>query len=213
MNFDFEKLILPLASSLVGLIPVLINLTVNRMERRSKTARLNTFLQQSTQRISYLKTWYDLQKEVGPPDQMPKIKELVHDELNDSFEEMMDAFLDPEYEMNRRQELLIQYRNTSSLRRFLLLFPPYNLRGWFYHTLFYMSALPLIVALGYMLFSYDQTTTWMENLPQEYILIGIAFFALTGIFRSLGRQAAKDVEKRLAAVTQKTAPLQKSPGK
>ena len=44
MEFDFEKLLLPLAGSMVGLIPVLINLTANWADRKSKTARLNTFL-------------------------------------------------------------------------------------------------------------------------------------------------------------------------
>ena len=45
MDFNFDKLLLPLASSMVGLIPVLINLTVNRADRKSKNARLNNFLQ------------------------------------------------------------------------------------------------------------------------------------------------------------------------
>jgi len=34
MEFDFEKLLLPLAGSMVGLIPVLINLTANWADRK-----------------------------------------------------------------------------------------------------------------------------------------------------------------------------------
>jgi hypothetical protein len=65
MDFSIDKLILPLASSMVGLIPVLINLTVNRADRKSKTARLNNFLQQTNQRVGFLNTWFNLQKEVS----------------------------------------------------------------------------------------------------------------------------------------------------
>ena len=41
MQFDFDKLLLQFATSMVGLIPVLINLTVNWAERKSKIARIS----------------------------------------------------------------------------------------------------------------------------------------------------------------------------
>ena len=206
MEFDFEKLILPLAGSMVGLIPVLINLTVNWADRKSKTSRLNTFLQQNNLRIGFLQTWFNLQKEISSPDQLMQIKGAMSNELQELYETFMDALLDSD-ELNRRHETITRYKNTTPLKRFLLIYQPYNAKGWFFHTLFYMSVLPLVVGLGYVLFQYAQTRAWMESIPQEYMYAGVALFALLLIFRTLGRMAAKDVEGQLATVARKTAPL------
>jgi hypothetical protein len=206
MEFDFEKLLLPLAGSMVGLIPVLINITVNWADRKSKTARLNVFLQQNNLRIGFLQTWFNLQKEVSSPDKMVQIKGVLSDELQELYETFMDALLDSD-ELNRRQETINRYRNTTPLKRSLLIYQPYNTKGWFFHTLFYMSILPLVVGAGYVLFQYTQTRVWMESIPQEYMYAGVALLALLLIFRSLGRMAAREVEGRLATVARKTAPL------
>ena len=206
MEFDFEKLLLPLAGSMVGLIPVLINITVNWADRKSKTARLNVFLQQNNLRIGFLQTWFNLQKEVSSPEKMTQIKGVLTDELQELYETFMDALLDSD-ELNRRQETINRYRNTTPLKRFLLIYQPYNTKGWFFHTLFYMSILPLVVGVGYILFQYAQTRAWIESIPQEYMFAGVAFLALMLIFRSLGRMAAREIEGRLATVARKTAPL------
>ena len=209
MEFNFDKLLLPLASSMVGLIPVLINITVNWADRKSKTARLNTFLQQTSLRVGFLQTWFNLQKEVSSPEQLTQIKGVLSDELQDLYETFMDALLDSE-ELNRRHETINRYRNTTPLKRFLLIYQPYNTRGWLFHTLFYMSILPLAVGVGYVLFQFAQTRVWMENIPQEYLYAGIALLALLFIFRWLGRQAAREIEERVATLARKTAPLRAS---
>lgn len=206
MEFNFDKLLLPLASSMVGLIPVLINLTVNWADRKSKTARLNMFLQQNNLRIGFLQTWFNLQKEVSSSEKMAQIKGVLSDELQELYETFMDALLDSD-ELNRRQETINRYRNTTPLKRFLLIYQPYNTKGWFFHTLFYMCSLPLVVGIGYVAYQYTQTRVWMENIPQEYLYAGVAFLALLLIFRSLGRMAAREIEGRLATVARKTAPL------
>jgi hypothetical protein len=206
MEFNFDKLLLPLASSMVGLIPVLINLTVNWADRKSKTARLNLFLQQNNLRIGFLQTWFNLQKEVSSPEKMAQLKGVLSDELQELYETFMDALLDSD-ELNRRQETINRYRNTTPLKRFLLIYQPYNAKGWFFHTLFYMCILPLVVGIGYVVFQYTQTGAWMENIPQEYMYASVALLALLLIFRSLGRMAAKEIEGRLATVARKTAPL------
>jgi hypothetical protein len=174
MEFDFDKLLLPLASSMVGLIPVLIKLTADWADRKSKTARLNTFLQQTNHRVGFLNTWFNLQKEVSSPEQLSQI------------------------------------RNKTPLKRFLLIYQPYNTRGWLFHTLFYMSILPLVVGLGYVIFQFVQTQAWMQNIPQEYLYGDVALLSLMLIFRWLGRRAAKEIEERLATLARKTAPLRAS---
>ena len=139
-----------------GLDPVLINLTANWADRKSKTARLNTFLQQNNLRIGFLQTWFNLQKEVSSPEKMGQIKGVLSDELQELYETFMDALLDSD-ELNRRQETINRYRNTTPFKRSLLIYQPYNIKGWFFHTLFYMSIFPLMVGIGYVLFQYIQT--------------------------------------------------------
>ena len=209
MEFDFDKLLLPLASSMVGLIPVLINLTVNWADRKSKTARLNTFLQQTSLRVGFLQSWFNLQKEVSSPEQLAQVKGVLSNELQDLYETFMDALLDSE-ELNRRHETITRYRNTTPLKRSLLIYQPYNTRGWLFHTLFYMSILPLAVGTGYVIFQFAQIQVWMENIPQEYLYAGIALLALIFIFRWLGRRAASEIEERVATLARKTAPLRAS---
>jgi hypothetical protein len=206
MEFDFNTLLLPLASSMVGLIPVLIKLTADWADRKSKTAQLNAFLQQNNLRIGFLQTWFNLQKEVGSPEQLTQIKGALADELQELYETFLDAMLDSD-ELNRRHETINRYRNTTSLKRFLLIYQPYNTRGWLFHTLFYMSILPLVVGIVYVLYQFSQTKIWMENIPQEYLYAGVALLALILLFRSFGRIAARDIEERLATIARKTSPL------
>jgi hypothetical protein len=210
MELSFDKLLIPIASSLVGLIPVLINLSVNWMEKKSQTARLNSILQQSNQRVAFLTTWFGLQKEVTKTDDLPGIKNLVADELKEVYEIFMDAVLDPDKETKRRKEMLTQYRKTNPFRRFFLLYSPYNPSGWFYHTLYYMCVLPLLVAIGYIVYHYVQTKIWLIDVPQEYLFVALGAVIFAVIFRWMGRGAAKDLEERAKKFDQKTLPLRTS---
>jgi hypothetical protein len=70
-----------------------------------------------------------------------------------------------------------------------------------------MCILPLAVGVGYIVYQFVQTNTWMENIPQEYMYTGVALLALLFIFRLFGRMAARDIEGRLATIVRKTVPL------
>ena len=207
MEFNIDKLLLPLATSMVGLIPVLINLAAGWADRRGKVARMNAFLQHTNQRMGFLQSWFNLQKEVSSPEQLSQIKGALSEELQEIYESLAEALLDSYNETNHRRELMSRYKKTTPLRRFLLLYSPYNARGWLFHTLYYMCILPLVAGIGYVVYQVVQTKTWMENISQEYMYAGIALFALLFIFRWFGRMAAKDVEGRLATIARKTVPL------
>lgn len=210
MNFDLDKLILPLATSMVGLIPVLINITVNWVERKGKTARLNNLLQQNNQRVAFLQVWFGLQKEVSTDDRLSHIKGVLSEELEDIYETFTEALLDTYSESNRRHDLISQYKRTNPLKRFFLFYAPYNAMGWLFHTLYYMCILPIALALGYIIYTYVQTKVWLVSVPQEYIMAGIALVLLLFVFRWFGRMSARDVEARIATIARKTAPLRAS---
>lgn len=145
MEFNFDRILLPLATSMVGLIPVLINLAAGWADRKSKVARMNAFLQQTNQRMGFLQSWFNLQKEVSSPEQLSQIKGALSEELQEIYESLAEALLDSYNETSHRRELMSRYKKTTPLRRFLLLYSPYNTRGWLFHTLYYMCILPLVV--------------------------------------------------------------------
>lgn len=208
MNFDFDKLVIPLASSMVGLIPVLINITVGFLDKKSQMARRNNELNYVNQRVTFLMSWYQLQKEVGKPDQMSGIKDMVSQELKDVYEDLADALVESDRLLQQRHELLERYRNMGGFRKFFLLYTPYNVGGWLYHTLFYMTLTPWLVLLGYEIYQYIQTQVWFENELYLYACIGLT--VLVTLFRMFGRGAAKSTEQRLATLERKTIPLGKS---
>ena len=208
MDFDFDKLVIPLASSMVGLIPVLINITVGFLDKKSQMARRNNELNYVNQRVTFLMSWYQLQKEVGKPDQMSGIKDMVSQELKDVYEDLADALVESDRLLQQRHELLERYRNMGGFRKFFLLYTPYNVGGWLYHTLFYMTLTPWLVLLGYEIYQYTQTQVWFENELYLYACIGLT--VLVTLFRIFGRGAAKSTEQRLATLERKTIPLGKS---
>lgn len=209
MKFDFQTLIIPLASSLVGLIPFLINLAVNTVEKRSQKARMNSILQLVNHRVGFLTNWYNLQKEVADASQMQHIKSAVSEELDDVYELFVDVVLDPDEDTKQRKAVMTKYRNTSKLRRFLLLYTPYNTRGWFFHTLYYMCTLPLLAAVIYMIYSQIKFNDFSHGIPPENFIVAGITLVLVVIFRMMGREAAKDIEQRMVKVEQKTMPFKK----
>jgi len=187
---------------------VLINITVGFLDKKSQMARRNNELNYVNQRVTFLMSWYQLQKEVGKPDQMSGIKDMVSQELKDVYEDLADALVESDRLLQQRHELLERYRNMGGFRKFFLLYTPYNVGGWLYHTLFYMTLTPWLVLLGYEIYQYIQTQVWFENELYLYACIGLT--VLVTLFRIFGRGAAKSTEQRLATLERKTIPLGKS---
>ena len=206
----FDKLIIPLASSMVGLIPVLINLTVNWLDKKSHKAQRDAELSYVNQRVNFLTSWFNLQKEIGEAEQMKRVREMVSDELRDMYEEFAHAILEVEKESRKRQELMQRVKNMNFIKRLFLLYTPYNVRGWLYHTLFYMCTMPLFAFIAFVVYTYTQTQTWFLGIPQEYLIGGAGVAVLAIIFHGLGRAAARDMEDRMATLERKTVPLGRS---
>lgn len=206
----FDKLIIPLASSMVGLIPVLINLTVNWLDKKSHRAQRDAELQYANQRAAFLMGWFNLQKEIADPEHMKRVREMISDELRDMYEEYAHAILEVEQESRKRQELMQRVKNMNFIKRLFLLYTPYNIRGWLYHTLFYMCIMPLIAGLGLVVYTYTQTQAWFTGIPQEYLFAGAGVAILAILFHWLGRASARDMEERMATLERKTTPLGRS---
>jgi hypothetical protein len=207
MDFGNNPLLIALASSMVGLLPVVLTLVVNWLEKRGQTARINSILGQVNNRIEFLTAWYNLQKEVTDTEQLANVKKIVNNELGDVYELFMDVVLDPDKETKQRQEAIAKYRKTGKFRRFLLMYTPYNARGWIFHTLYYMCLLPILAIFGHMIYNYILFRDILHGVPQEYPSYGVLIAILMVIFHWMGRGAARDIEGRLAKLEQKTTPL------
>lgn len=207
MKIDFQTLLIPLTSSLVGLVPFLINLMVNTLEKRSQNTRINGILHQVNSRVGFLTNWYALQKEVSDPAQLNQIKKIMSEELNETYELFIDITLEPDEETKQRKTAMARYRSTNKMKRFFLLYTPYNARGWLFHTLYYMCALPLIAVVIYMVYGQIVYNDYLYGIPQENLIIAAVTVLFLLIFRSLGRNAARGIEERMGAFDRKTNPF------
>lgn len=210
MPTNFNPLIIPIASSMVGLIPFLINLTINYFDKKSHKAQRDSELNYVNQRINFLNGWFNLHKEVSGQEQMLRVREVMADELREVYEDFAHALLEVDKISKQRHELMIRVKNMNLVKRLFLLYTPYNVRGWLYHTLFYMCALPLAAGFGFEVYKYFLTKTWFTDVPQEFLFAGIGLAVLAIVFHWLGRAAARDTEERMTTLERKTTPLGKS---
>jgi hypothetical protein len=208
MNNNLPPWLIPLASSMVGLIPVLINITVNMLDKRGHIARRNHELNYVNQRLTFLMGWYQLQKEVSNSEQLSAIRDMVARDLNEVYEDLTDALVESERLSQERQELIQRFKNTNAFRRFFLLYTPYNIGGWLYHTLYYMCLIPWLTLWGYEIYRFVQMKNWFED--PLYLYAGIGLTVLIILLRMFGRGAAKSTEQRLMTIERKTTPLGKS---
>jgi hypothetical protein len=210
MPSNFSPFLIPIASSMVGLIPFLINLAVNYLDKKSTKAQRDADLTYVNQRVNFLTGWFNLYKEISDKEQLKRIKEMMSEELQDVYEEFAHALLDVGKESKKRHNLMMRVKAMSAVKRMFLLYTPYNVRGWLYHTLFYMCTLPLIGGFGNEIYQYFQTKAWFADVPQELLIAGIVLPIGAIAFHWLGRAAAKDTEERMATLEKKTIPLGRS---
>ena len=210
MPENFNPLIIPIASSMVGMVPFLINLAINHFDKKSHKAQRDADLQYLNQRVNFLNSWHTLHKEVSNQEQLNRVRDVLTGELQDVYEEFAHALLEVDKESKRRHDLMMRVKNMSFVKKLFLLYTPYNVRGWLYHTFFYMCTLPLIAGFGLEIYEYFQTKTWFANVPQEFLLVGIGLAVGAIAFHWLGRAAARDTEQRMATLERKTTPLGKS---
>ena len=205
-----SPILLAVASSMVGLLPLLITITVDQLEKRSNKARRDANLNYLNQRITFVTSWFNAQKEISDEEQLKRIQVMMADELRDIYTEFANAILEVEKEAQQRQELMQRVKNMNFIKRLLLLYKPFNVRGWLFHALFYMCVAPLLVSFGFVIYKYTQTQVWFKDIPVDYLYVGIGMAALAIVFHWLGRGSAKGVEENMAILDRKTSPLGKS---
>ena len=206
-----SPVLLAVASSMVGLLPLLITIIVDQLEKRSNKARRDASLNYLNQRISFVTSWFNAQKEISDVEQLKRVQQMMTDELRDIYAEFANAILEVEREAQQRQELMRRVKSMNFMKRLLLLYKPFNVRGWLYHALFYMCITPLFVSLVLEIYNSDLTQRWSADIPQEFLFVGLGLLAMLAIiFHWLGRASAKGIEENMAILDRKTSPLGKS---
>jgi hypothetical protein len=202
-NPDVLKII---AAPLVGLVPVLISLLMNWLDKRSFTSKRNAELIYVNQRVSFLSNWYNIQEKIGDSEQLLEIKSRLAEDLQDVYDDFTDALVEADNLTKQRKELIQRFKNTGSFRRYFLLYTPYSASGWVYHTLYYMCLFPFLVWVGIEIYQFLNNTRSTNDL----LYLGISLVLLVLLFRFLGRRAAIPVEERLATNIRKSIPRAKS---
>lgn len=210
MSGNFSPFLIPIASSMVGLIPFLINLAINYFDKKSIKAKRDADLNYVNQRVNFLTGWFNLYKEISDQEQLKRVREMMSEELQDVYEEFAHSLLDVDKESKKRHNLMMRVKTMSAIKRMFLLYTPYNIRGWLYHTLFYMCTLPLVGGFGHEIYNFFITKTWFADVPQELLFAGILLPIGAIAFHWLGRAAARETEERMATLERKTTPLGKS---
>jgi hypothetical protein len=124
-----EKVLLAAVAGLFGLIPALLQWVSERSKSRSRNGQLSRLLSE----LQYLNEWAKIAiifKDTGAPHQDTKIFTSLEVELKKNLAEY--ASLREEV-----QKTPLPAAEISSIRRYLLLFPPSGFKGWLVHSIFY----------------------------------------------------------------------------
>lgn len=191
-----------LVPSLVGLVPVLINLFVNWLDKRSHIARRNAELDAVNKHITFLTGWYELNKQIKGQNKLADEKKRVARELETMSTHIAFVMAEWEIEARQEQEKLERFRKLNGFQKALLLYTPYNFSGWVYHTLYYMCLIPFMTVLGYEIYRYYRPEALSNDV--SYLPAGLGLGILVILFEILGRKAAAPFEQELEVVDETT---------
>jgi len=209
-----DKFILLVASSLVGIVSFLIKLFIDIRDKRSHIYQRTVTLEYVNKRVSFLKDWYNLQKEVteNNSEEMEEIKDKVRQSLDSAYDDLAYALIESEKLLQEHQEQLARFNNTNRFTRFFLLYTPYNTAGRLFHMLYFMCLFPLIMWIGLEVTNYSKDANF--HIDNTSLLIGILLVVLVPTFQLFGRRTARPFEQDLKKYDEITRPrdkLQPSP--
>jgi hypothetical protein len=179
-----SELAVALVGSIFGLIPLIVQISTTRAQRRDRMTRLNHLRAE----LELLEHMHTLQGKVGAPDEVAKSQ--TNDVISDSLSRVLEQY-------NNLAEIAPSTvfggkpsspRELSFLRRVFLLYNPRSLLGWIFHTLFYMST--MIFGLDLLLDLPLLFQRGIEELLSEVASNVFVFGLLSLIFQRLARRNA-----------------------
>lgn len=69
-----------------------------------------------------MSNWLALQEKTARAEQLPAIKGMVSEELNEVYEAFLEAVLEPDKETIRRKNMVAKARSINPFRRFFLIY-------------------------------------------------------------------------------------------
>lgn len=125
-----------LFGALAGLIPLIAAAVINNAQSRSLRARRNDAIGIATQRVDFLTTWIASQESISPPEHYAQLKDGVQHELED-IKHDLDQLLAASQAVKR--SAAEEHKSLAFWSRLFLMYRPYSIGGWVWHTLFYMA--------------------------------------------------------------------------
>jgi hypothetical protein len=188
-----SELAVALVGSIFGLIPLIVQISTTRAQRRDRMTRLNHLRAE----LELLEHMHTLQGKVGAPDEVAKSQ--TNDVISDSLSRVLEQY-------NNLAEIAPSTvfggkpsspRELSFLRRVFLLYNPRSLLGWIFHTLFYISTMilgfDLLLDLPLLLLFQRGIGEVLSEVASNILVFGL----LSLIFQRLARRNASRNVARL----------------
>jgi hypothetical protein len=186
-----SELAVALVGGIFGLIPLIVQISTTRAQRRDRMTRLNHLRAE----LELLEHMHTLQGKVGAPDEVAKSQ--TNDVISDSLSRVLEQYnnlaeIAPSTVVGGKPS---SPRELSFLRRVFLLYNPRTLLGWIFHTLFYIST--MIFGLDGLL---DLSILFQRGVGEflsEVASNVLVFGLLSLIFQRLARRNASRNVARL----------------
>jgi len=188
-----NELTVALVAGIFGLIPLIVQISTTRAQRRDRMTRLNHLRAE----LELLEHMHTLQGKVSAPDEVakPQTNDVISDSLSRVLEQYNNlAEFAPSTVVGGKPS---SPRELSFLRRVFLLYNPRSLLGWIFHTLFYISTMifgfDLLLDLPLLLLFQRGIGEVLSEVASNILVFGL----LSLIFQRLARRNASRNVARL----------------
>jgi hypothetical protein len=175
-----EIIMAGIITGLIGLVPIVVQVISNRAQRKSHGHRLANLAAE----LDFLEKWTNLLKEHQPHGVINQTETTGATVVSD-LENILSQFQSLRTGKEKHEKKPIP--EVSFLRRVFLLFLPVSVKGWIYHTLFYV----LLLVPGSMIISEFLFPVESSQGTLLYLFIGLVIiFGLP--LAILSRKANRD---------------------
>lgn len=173
-----------LLAGVAGLVPLVANLVISAVQSRSRRSQRNDAISLAKQRVEFLNSWIKAHQAVSAPDRLEAVKQIAYKEMDD-IRDGLQVFLRESHPlaMANRPAAVAARQQIDASRRWFLLYRPYSVAGWVWHSLFYMFSLCTLSTIALAFISilsggYDAASTIVSLLALIIYVIPVAIVRL-----------------------------------
>lgn len=176
-----EAVLAAIVTGLIGLVPLVVQAVSGRANRKSHGHRLAHL----SAEVEFLEKWTRLRQAQPPVDGAQRVESpgaamAQLDRIFDQYQELGSS---------KDEQAKVRIQHVGFLRRNLLLFLPLSSKGWFYHSVYYVTVLFILTLIGSEIINPEGALD--DLLLGIVIIFGLPLFLLAFL-------ANRDRKKRIA---------------